>query len=310
MKLYYWRSPSGNFGDDLNQWLWDDLLPGWRTWDPARTLLGVGTILNTRLLSDHEKYLVCGSGAGFGQPPTLDGGDRWKVSFVRGQKTADLLGLPKDAAIGDPATIIPHLTRFSHPSRTRGKSGTAFVPHCHSDAERIYDWERICDGAGLSYISPRGPSHEIIKAISCCDAVMTESMHAAIIADAFRVPWKPVSLVDNFNKFKWEDWASTLDLQFEIVPLPKPAPKQGRPAKSPTPAGRAILALRKILGTVNIEIDSIPAFDLDKTEQQLIDSIRYAARGAFYLSKESLLDRVQGQLVDAFGALRREYGGL
>ena len=31
MKLHYFHSPHGNFGDDLNGWLWPKLLPG--LWD-------------------------------------------------------------------------------------------------------------------------------------------------------------------------------------------------------------------------------------------------------------------------------------
>ena len=29
MKIYYFKDPVGNFGDDLNSWLWDTLIPGY-----------------------------------------------------------------------------------------------------------------------------------------------------------------------------------------------------------------------------------------------------------------------------------------
>ncbi|RVI74215.1 polysaccharide pyruvyl transferase family protein, partial [Sinorhizobium meliloti] len=46
MKPYYWESQHGNFGDDLNLWLWDFLLPGFREVHPETLLVGVGTVLN------------------------------------------------------------------------------------------------------------------------------------------------------------------------------------------------------------------------------------------------------------------------
>jgi hypothetical protein len=39
MKLYYFRDPIGNFGDDLNLALWDHFLPGLLDQDPS-TLAG------------------------------------------------------------------------------------------------------------------------------------------------------------------------------------------------------------------------------------------------------------------------------
>ena len=43
MKLHYFRSPHGNFGDDLNAWLWPELMPD--VWDDGRdgiTFVGAG----------------------------------------------------------------------------------------------------------------------------------------------------------------------------------------------------------------------------------------------------------------------------
>ena len=38
MKLHYFISKRGNFGDDLNSWIWDNLIPGWQEWDHDVTL--------------------------------------------------------------------------------------------------------------------------------------------------------------------------------------------------------------------------------------------------------------------------------
>ena len=44
-------------------------------------------------------------------------------------------------------------------------------------------------------------------------------MHAAILADAFRVPWIPVSISGTFNGAKWQDWGQSLGMQVDIRPL-------------------------------------------------------------------------------------------
>jgi succinoglycan biosynthesis protein ExoV len=63
MRLIHYRTAEGNFGDDLNLWLWDDLLPGWRDAAPEISLFGVGTILGRNMVPPGRK-LVVGSGAG------------------------------------------------------------------------------------------------------------------------------------------------------------------------------------------------------------------------------------------------------
>ena len=39
LDLYYYHSSHGNFGDDLNTWIWDALLPGWQTESALRRFL-------------------------------------------------------------------------------------------------------------------------------------------------------------------------------------------------------------------------------------------------------------------------------
>jgi len=71
MKLLYFESSYGNFGDDLNPWLWSRLQP--RLIDRENTdnsiLLGIGTILNADLIGDKiaeaSEIHVFGSGCGY-----------------------------------------------------------------------------------------------------------------------------------------------------------------------------------------------------------------------------------------------------
>lgn len=300
----YWKSPSGNFGDDLNEWIWDDLLPGWRSWQPDWTLVGVGTVLSSIHFRADRRYLICGSGTGFGQPPDVSDARRWRIAFVRGSGTAARMNLPEEMAISDPAILIPSIARFSGRQQARG---TAFIPHCDSDASPIYDWDRICRAAGLNYVSPRRDSHQVIRAIISSEAVITESMHGAIIADSFRVPWKPVRLVGNFNTFKWEDWASGLGLSFRIAPLPAPTIKQ-----IPRIIGRLKHSfLRHVVCTGSnsrIVGPGLAEVARARTRDAMSSALRTLAKDQFYLSEQADLTRTQEKLRERIQWVAAEYG--
>ena len=48
MILHYYRSAAGNFGDDINQWLWERLLPD--CWDDDGIhFAGIGTIITNTM---------------------------------------------------------------------------------------------------------------------------------------------------------------------------------------------------------------------------------------------------------------------
>ncbi len=217
MKLLFYKAEGGNFGDDLNDWLWDDLLPGWRGWDDAVTLVGVGTLLNEERLGPlrDRRLLIVGSGVGYGaQEIGLPLPDTWDIRAVRGPQSARALGLPPERGIIDPAVMVSELDAF----RAIPTAGPPiFVPH-HASLGR-HDWAAACAAAGLDYVSPAGEAHAVIARIAAAPLVLAESMHGAIIADAFRVPWVPLRVNHRFNAAKWRDWAGSLDLAFDIPPL-------------------------------------------------------------------------------------------
>lgn len=220
LKLYYAPSKDGNFGDDMNLWFWDHFLPEWRHYYPDRTLFGIGTILSTGLLQRHSKVLVCGSGSGYGDLAPLDPNHVW-ISWVRGPLTARRLGLEDNIAISDPACLVTTLPEFAN--LPRGGKGTIFIPH-RSTAQLQINWSRIGQLCDLQVVLPNQDSKDIIKKIIAADLVVTESMHGAIFADAFRIPWAPIRISNEFNKFKWDDWASGVGLTIdapESLALPK-----------------------------------------------------------------------------------------
>lgn len=295
MNQFYWQSTYGNFGDDLNEWIWDDLLPGWREWRLNRILVGVGTILNKNNFRNGGRYLVCGSGAGFGSPPDVTDGERWRIAFVRGPHTASLMNISQELAISDPAVVIPRIKRFSTPGRLRK---IVFIPHCHSDASPIYEWKGICARAGVEHISPRRDSHWVIRAITSAERVITESMHGAIIADAFRIPWKPVSLVDNFNSFKWKDWTNSLNMDVDITVLPRPVIKND-------PVSHALLHVRERMSPFPaVEYRQAYRVDVKRTRKRLVSAIESIKTGDFYLSNENELLSCQDRIMGCLSELR------
>ncbi|TCL71114.1 polysaccharide pyruvyl transferase family protein [Rhizobium sp. BK251] len=215
MKPYYWESAHGNFGDDLNLWLWDFLLPGFRDVHQETLLVGVGTVLNKTLLPPTGHKLVIGSGFGYGSLPDLSDRSQWDIRCVRGPLTAEKVGLPPEKGIIDPAVMVTEMPAFKNLKKTNRRT---FIPHWESAAAGV--WSGICKTVGLSYLDPRGEAIEVIREIAQSELIVAESMHGAILADAFRVPWIAVSTSRSINSFKWNDWARTVGVTYAPKHVP------------------------------------------------------------------------------------------
>ena len=215
MTPFHWQSHHGNFGDDLNLWLWDYLLPGFRDVHPDVLLVGVGTVLNDSLLPAGRRKLVVGSGFGYGTAPDIGDPAQWDIRCVRGPLTAGKLGLDAEYGIIDPAVMVTEMPEFANLPETRG---TIFVPHWESTVGGL--WPDLCRLTGIGYVDPCGEAKSVIRAIAQAKLVVAESMHAAILADAFRIPWVPVTTSASINSFKWRDWAASLDLAYAPHRIP------------------------------------------------------------------------------------------
>ena len=225
MKLWYYRDPAGNFGDDLNPWLWSRLLPGFFDGRPDSLFLGIGTIIRAGLPAAARK-VVLGSGMGYGEPPHLD--PTWEFHCVRGPLTAARLGLPASLAATDAAALVS--TVFDggrYPRRA-----VSFMPH-HVSAT-LFDWRPLCRRLGIRYVDPTAAVEPTLAALAGSRLVIADAMHAAILADTLRVPWVPVTIYGHANPFKWNDWCASLDLNYEPV-----APARLRPADHENPEAHA-----------------------------------------------------------------------
>lgn len=212
MQLHYCETPGGNFGDDMNLWFWDDIMPEWRDIHPDVTLSGIGTLINTSMLSQYPRILVCGSGAGYGA--TGDSRlDHVSFAWVRGPHSAALLGLAPDRALTDPACLVADLPRFAGQPERRAE--TVFVPH-RLTARLAIDWSGVEDRTGMRVVLPQEEAVSVMERIRDAQLVIAESMHGAIVADAFRVPWIPVAISHHFNRFKWQDWTDSLGVTLQL----------------------------------------------------------------------------------------------
>ena len=215
MKLYYYKDVVGNFGDDLNSWLWDTLLPDFFDQDDSVRMSGIGTIINTAMPKTN-KWIVFSSGVGYGNPPANFGDDSWDILSVRGPLSAKVLGLPQDKYITDGAALLNTLEEFKPLSESE-RSGVIFIPHHH--ALLTGNWQHVCEQAGVEFVNPQWDAKLVINKIRGAKMVLADAMHAAIIADAMRVPWIPLITSPQINPFKWLDWTQTIKENYSPIVL-------------------------------------------------------------------------------------------
>ena len=194
-----------NFGDMLNKYIWTPYLGDFIGADDKILMFGIGTVLGEDT-EGADTVLVCGSGCGYSRNIGSIDTEKFKIFFVRGKNTERLLNLPEGTGITDPGILTPECFP---PSEKHGN--IVYVPHWESASSPL--WRIACKRAGIQYVDPLAPIEEVMAAISGADLVIAEAMHAAITADAYRVPWVPVATSARINKFKWSDWAGTLNME-------------------------------------------------------------------------------------------------
>jgi len=212
MDIEYRRILGGNFGDDMNSWFWEKLSPG--GWNKSEnTLLGIGSLLG-RDRDPNKTWHVIGSGAGYRYPLDLSSAEHWNFLAVRGPLTALALGLSEEKGCTDTAILLASIPELQ-PIPEEKREGVIFIPH-HRATESC-EWSSICEAAGINYIDPRDESIEVIQAIRKSKLVLSGAMHAAIIADTFRVRWLPVTTSSTINHFKWLDWTNSMNVPYDPV---------------------------------------------------------------------------------------------
>ncbi|TGL61456.1 polysaccharide pyruvyl transferase family protein [Leptospira sarikeiensis] len=216
MKFIYYKAKKGNFGDDLNPWLWEKLF-GKEDVSDGLDLVGIGSILfdGNKIFSKDRKKIVFGSGIrpnsnSFNPDPT------WKILFLRGPLSARSMNNDYPY-ITDSAYSIRQARIFKDIVREKKKYEISFMPHYQSLG--LIDWEDLCNKLNIHYISCKSESgiEFTLREIARSKSIITESMHGAILADAFRVPWHRLILSTPYtegsliSEFKWKDWLLTIN---------------------------------------------------------------------------------------------------
>ncbi|WP_163267664.1 polysaccharide pyruvyl transferase family protein [Chelativorans alearense] len=206
MKLTYFQCKIPNFGDDLNAYIWPRLLEeGFFDDDERELFVGIGSIIYDSYPREAYK-IVAGSGyGGYTDPPDVHDGF-WEFVFVRGPRSADILKIPRDRVITDGAVLL-RAVELPPPAP---ETSVIFIPHFQS-LDRG-NWKETCALAGIRFVDPSSDVETVLSEIQGARLVITESMHGAIVADALRTPWVAVTPIAKVHRFKWTDWAESLDV--------------------------------------------------------------------------------------------------
>ncbi|HDZ14162.1 hypothetical protein LCGC14_0796160 [marine sediment metagenome] len=231
MNFLYFKSDKGNFGDDLNPWLWPKIFKSDLNKYEDSYFLGIGSILhaqnkNLDSITDKRK-IVFGTGI---RPANnyrnLKIDSTWDIRFLRGPLSAQALGNQHEY-ITDAAYAVRQLDNFHDLVNTKKKYEISIMPYFHS--VEYFDWEKISKDLGYHYISPyseNGVEHTL-KEIASSKYLISEAMHGAILADVLRVPWKRFVLTtphtegERVSDFKWRDWLNSVGIyDSEVIYTP------------------------------------------------------------------------------------------
>jgi succinoglycan biosynthesis protein ExoV len=281
MQLFYCKGALRNVGDDLNPWLFGELGSDLLDDDPSSLLIGVGTILDSRIPSEPSKYVF---GTGVRIPKSVEPDSTWQILAVRGPLSAQVLNIDSSCAVTDPALLASRLFRQQSGLPVRK---VMYVPYFRSALSP--EWKVICEDLGIHYLDPRSAVETFLNEISTAEVVVTEAMHGAILADSFRRPWVAVQAFSQqhegpLNTFKWTDWCQSVGLEFSPYSLPviwPPGKGNSRWAR-----GKRWLKTRQVRRELGILINKMRPI--------------LSSNSTFAFKCELLLDR--------FAALRARYG--
>jgi succinoglycan biosynthesis protein ExoV len=217
MELVYYKYAKGNFGDDLNAWLWPKFFNNNK--NDNKVFIGIGSILYNdfpefKLIQDKNK-IVFGTGIRNSYSP-FEIDNTWSVKFLRGPLSAYTMNNQFEY-IADAAYALSLAENFNSILNTPKKYDVSVIPYFKS--LDYLNWKEICDQLGFHFISPsaEGGLENTLKEIAASRFVISEAMHGAIIADILRVPWNrfvfstPYTEGPMVSEFKWSDWLYSID---------------------------------------------------------------------------------------------------
>ena len=187
LPIRYWNRIQ-NIGDAINPYILELVSgrkPYYATNAEEEHVLGVGSIFFMANRMSH----IWGSGI-LDPRGDLFHIDLAKVHAVRGKRTLaalDSFGLTKPVPLGDPGVFVDEIPEIAE---TIGKGeirrGTVIVPHYALVAsEQIEQLARALDA---TILSPRTLSLDFVREIAGAEAVVSQSLHGLIFAEALGKP--------------------------------------------------------------------------------------------------------------------------
>jgi succinoglycan biosynthesis protein ExoV len=207
MKLIYFKADKGNFGDDLNPYIFEKLFGNYNDYSDEIDLVGIGSIIDSRLENDRKKVVF---GSGLRDITFKFDNTKYDFKFVRGPLSAKLLGVSD--WIADSAYL---LTLLRSDVKKEKKYKVSYMPYFK--LVNVYNWSLFERITGIHIILPTDAVDKVIKEIQESNVLYTTAMHGAIVADIYRVPWKRIKIVHPsetsfFSEFKWLDWMLSIDI--------------------------------------------------------------------------------------------------
>ncbi|MBU2951617.1 polysaccharide pyruvyl transferase family protein [Tamlana agarivorans] len=217
MKLVYYKSEHGNFGDDLNLWMWPQIFgKDFLKNNQDIAFFGIGSILieNSVFIEQAnscKNKIVFGTGVrSINENIKID--DSWHILFLRGPYSSLKLKGDLDHYIADAAYFLTLLPQYKSYLNTPKKYKTSFIPYFES-VDKM-DWQKICDDLAWNLILPTEITsvEDFILEVAASEQVISEAMHGAMIADIVRVPWVRFRFYSHLHEgtvvseWKWNDW--------------------------------------------------------------------------------------------------------
>lgn len=297
MKLFWAISRHGNVGDDLNPILWPALFgDDFFNDSPRQIFIGVGSVMSTMWKFENgARKIVFGAGARSSWSlPAID--NEWDFRFVRGPNTANLLRKWNVDFLTDPAIMLPSILQPEQRGNLQPAARTiGFVPHHRTPKKFV---EKIVGELGLVAVSPQLQPAAFVNALCACDYIVAEAMHGAILADAYRIPWIGVRILNELcegftTRFKWGDWLKSLELPEDCVV--QAAPGMFRFARKGT---------NRFVSKI-VEQEGV----FDRFVERSIRLLRRSMLSdAWQLSRESVVGEKRNRILEEIQRLKSEYG--
>lgn len=201
-----------NFGDEMSREIVEAAFGRKVVWSAAEKadLVAIGSVLE-RMERPGTPVSVWGSGLRSGALPEENTKREMRFLAVRGNLTAERLGIKESVPLGDPGLLSKEV--FGHPVK---QQDIVYVPHFSELAQ----WSRLnqfCDGVGARLVLPTAKPKKVVREIGAAGVVFSASLHGIIVADSYGVPVVPLLPFSGAeSSFKYHDYMGVVGAQTEL----------------------------------------------------------------------------------------------